>query len=51
MMLFENVLCTELKIISFIYCMERTVGFWKLYGLLIISLSFSCQVNWIFHLV
>lgn len=41
MMLFENVLCMELKIISFIYCMEGIVSFWKLHGLLIISLSFS----------
>lgn len=50
-MLFESILCTELKMISFIYCMEGIVSFWKLYRLVIISLSFRCQANWIFHLV
>lgn len=39
-MLFENVLCTELKIIPFIYCMEWIVGFlWFANYIIVIQLS------------
>lgn len=36
---------------NFLHCMEGIQSFWKLCGLVIISLSFSCHTNWIFHLV
>lgn len=43
MMLFESILCSELKIVYLLH--EEIVSFGKLYGLVIISLSFSCQAN------